>query len=565
MSRRIKKCSIKFLIPLVLMFMLVGFATISTTLSINGDMELLSDLEDFSVYYSRALVNGVEDTSIIKSSTELDFGAALKTVGVDYVIEYDLTNASSAFDAQVSINCSASTEYFSINNEFDSDTPIGARQTRTGTMTLRKIQTVSGDEQSNTISCDIVATPVERSEEGVGEIPVPLEKYDPYKVGTEVSIGVEKFNIISSDDTTVTMLAQYNIMQHEYYEELFIQSKTEKSFPFSSSQTWTYTSGVATDLDISIHVPNINTNIVKYIDYLNSFGGLYNYEIDEGNLITLKQLIDLGCTAPIDYVPGSGGWNCNSSPYKDWLVNGQNWWTRSLKGSDSPYCVTDSGILCGSWYGNTSGPGIRPVLTISKELADILLYKYSVIGSEVDFSGEKFNIISHNGVEVTMLAQYNLDINTGLQTTQQNEISLFKNAYEFESSGSAVDNEVILGDTISPVFYTIHDYSSTLNKLSGYMISFGVDLISLKKLKDLGCTISEDYSAAFGMSCVNSPYVSWLDNGQDWWTKSFVSDSTSNFWSVAGDELSADKTYDMTSGVRPVITVNKFNLMNFGY
>ena len=140
MSRRIKKSKIKLLIPLVLMFMLVGFATISTTLSINGNMELLSDLEDFSVYYSRAVVNGEVDSSIIKSSTELDFGAALKTVGVDYVIEYDITNASSSFDAQVNMNCSASTEYYQISNEFDGDTPIGARQTRTGIMTFRKIK-----------------------------------------------------------------------------------------------------------------------------------------------------------------------------------------------------------------------------------------------------------------------------------------------------------------------------------------------------------------------------------------------------------------------------------------
>ena len=261
MSRRIKKSSIKFLIPLVLMFMLVGFATISTTLSINGDMELLSDLDDFNIYYSRAIVNGVEDPSIIKSSTELDFGAALKTVGVDYVIEYDITNASSAFDAQVSINCSASTEYFSINNEFDNETPIGARQTRTGTMTLRKIQTVAGDEQSNTISCDIVATPVERNEEGVGEIPIPLE--NPYYIGREIAIGEEKFNIISDNGTTISLLAQKNISGTTPYKQTDEQIWTI----FSDSNGWEYTPGPK-EIDVQTWGGEAKALLNGYVSYL---------------------------------------------------------------------------------------------------------------------------------------------------------------------------------------------------------------------------------------------------------------------------------------------------------
>ena len=167
---------IKLIIPIVLLFMVIGFATITASLSLNADMELLGDLDNFAIYYSRAIVNGSVDYSIIVSPTELDFGAALKEVGTPYVIEYDITNASSSFDADISINCTGSTEYFEVANSFDSSSPLRARKTRTGTLTLKKIKTVSGDDQNNTVACDIVATPVERNTIGTGEVPSPIEK-----------------------------------------------------------------------------------------------------------------------------------------------------------------------------------------------------------------------------------------------------------------------------------------------------------------------------------------------------------------------------------------------------
>ena len=377
-----RRTKIKFLIPLVLLFMFIGFATVSTTLSINGDMELLSDLDDFNIYYSRAIVNGVEDTSIIKSSTELDFGAALKTVGVDYVIEYDITNASSAFDAQVSINCSASTEYFSINNEFDSDTPIGARQTRTGIMTLRKIQTVAGDEQTNTISCDIVATPVERSEEGIGEIPIPLE--NPYYIGREISIGEEKFNIISDNGDTITMLAQYNLGTD------YRQSTTQNGVLFADTNGWSNYPGPQ-EIDIQVWSTNHKTYVNEYVSFLQSETVDLNLT---GNLITLYELKNLGCTISDDYSasessglkPGSSTedpgeirekLSCNESLYANFLINGQNWLTRSACSNLTPshvWAVSYEGELQTKNVIFSQGGKIpvRPIITISKEALEKL-------------------------------------------------------------------------------------------------------------------------------------------------------------------------------------------------
>lgn len=136
MSRR----KIKLFIPIVLLFMVIGFATVSKTLSINTNIEMLGDLSDFSVYYSRALVNGEEDPTIITSSKGLDFSGILDKVGTTYIVEYDVTNASASFDADISMNCTGNTVYFEVSNVFDTSTHLGARQTRTGTLTLKKIK-----------------------------------------------------------------------------------------------------------------------------------------------------------------------------------------------------------------------------------------------------------------------------------------------------------------------------------------------------------------------------------------------------------------------------------------
>ena len=126
-------------------------------------------------------------------------------------------------------------------------------------MTLRKIQTVSGDEQSNTISCDIVATPVERSEEGVGEIPIPLE--NPYCIGREIAIGEEKFNIISDNGDTITMLAQYNIGTENK------QSRSHNGVFFSNSRGWEYTPGPK-EIEIQQYDGETKTLLNNYVSYL---------------------------------------------------------------------------------------------------------------------------------------------------------------------------------------------------------------------------------------------------------------------------------------------------------
>ena len=47
----------KYILGILLLFLIVGFATISVTLSISGNANVISNLDDFKVYFSNVSLN----------------------------------------------------------------------------------------------------------------------------------------------------------------------------------------------------------------------------------------------------------------------------------------------------------------------------------------------------------------------------------------------------------------------------------------------------------------------------------------------------------------------------
>ena len=161
----------KYIIGILLLFMVIGFATVTVSLSLSGNVKVVSDIDDFKVYFSEAKLNGTSTPALIESATSLSFDVDFGNLGSQHVIEYDVTNASKLFDAAISMSCTQSNEYLSVVNEFDTSN-LSALSTRTGSLTLTK--TKSNASETNTdyaITCEIVASPVERDGEAVGEIP----------------------------------------------------------------------------------------------------------------------------------------------------------------------------------------------------------------------------------------------------------------------------------------------------------------------------------------------------------------------------------------------------------
>ena len=359
---------IQYFIFILLFFMVIGFAAVSVSLSIGGNATVVTDIEDFKVYFSDVKLNDVQDLTLVKNDTELVFNVNLNEPGETVVVSYDVTNASKLFDASLNITCTAGNEYIGISNQFDLSN-LPALSTRNGKLTLKKLKSNSNEESSRfNITCDIVATPVGRDNEASGSVIGPLPAYK-YAVGNEVGIGNEKFNIISETDTAITMLAKYNLSTS------YTQTEDYNYLSFSSHNGWVYTPGPK-EIDVQSFDGNVKTYINEYVKYLKSLIGDENLK---GDLISLTELKILGCTVEDDY-SDSGGLTCSGSSNFEWLYNGTKWWTKSVSAgySDRVWRFSADGSLYLYFYGNTAG--IRPVITVSKEVLNKTIIEFTVDG-----------------------------------------------------------------------------------------------------------------------------------------------------------------------------------------
>lgn len=351
----------KYFIPLIILFITIGFAAVNQTLSIKGTATNKSNIDDFTVYYSDVLVNDIQDLSVVKNKTELVFTTTLEELGNQYKITYDITNGSKYFDAAFAVSCTQSNNYLKVTNELDTSDLV-ALETRTGNLILEKTQTNAAETNTKyTVTCTITATPVERYSTATGTAAEAVLKY--YAKGDSITIGTENFNVIDQTDTTVTIYAQYNL------DTSYRQSTTQNSVAFSTTSGWPSSPGPV-DVDIQSYAGPAQTYLNAYVTYLQ---GIVNDTSLTGNLITLQELGTLGCEYPSDY-SASSTISCTSSEYSSWLINGQQIWTRSTSPSYSSglWQLGATGGFALSGYTNTSA-GIRPTITISKKTLETYL------------------------------------------------------------------------------------------------------------------------------------------------------------------------------------------------
>ena len=364
---------IKYLIPMFIIFLTIGFAATNVTLSITGDAYIASDLEDFEVYISSIKLDGVEDITLLKSSTEFELVIAENT---EYTIDFEVTNASIRFDADISISCNNELEG-TMNDytfSFNESDPLLARSSRSGSFYSDVFEPIITGETIS-LSCKIEATPIERTEYGEGEVP---DAVSPWAVGREITLGPEKFNIISETDTTITMLASYNIGRDNR------QSTVINNMSFDGSG-WEQVQSPA-EVNIQQQTTNIKSIINNYVVYLKSEIGDENLT---GDLISLQDLKKLGCTIPDDYYLDIDDdldnspieYTCNTSPYADFLINSQSVWTKSVNSFASQeiwYLGTYGEVSAGYKIGALGG--IRPTITISKEALRKNIIEFTIEG-----------------------------------------------------------------------------------------------------------------------------------------------------------------------------------------
>ncbi len=150
----------KRLFLLLILFLVIGFAAVSTTLILAGTFTIAES--DFKVVFNDAYVNGVKSNYIITSEKTIEFTADLNTTGEKYVIDYTVLNKSTNYAADITLKYTGDTsEYISIKNEFDTATPLEAKKVRDGKITITVIKPTTEDITIN-ISYEITANALER-------------------------------------------------------------------------------------------------------------------------------------------------------------------------------------------------------------------------------------------------------------------------------------------------------------------------------------------------------------------------------------------------------------------
>ena len=381
---------LKVKIFIVLLFMIIGFAAVTTNVIVNMTTPINKNPDDFLVYFSSATIDGELNQSLIKNEKSLVFAAEFSTLGDKKTIDYDVTNASKNYDAAIVINCTDSTDYIKVTNTFDTSTDLSATSTRSGKLVVELVKSYVGTELKQNITCAISASAVSRTELGAGTVSGPVERV--YDIGSEVLIESERFNIISTTPDTVTMLAQQGL------NSSYRQSSSPDYVTFSEANGWSYTPGPM-EVDVQQYGDEVKTYVNEYVSYLKE---VTRDDSLTGDLITINQLKSLGCTvASNDYSPTDGD-TCSSSPYSDWLVNDHWWWTKSAwsNNSDTLWVVSgDNGYLYDSnsyshsmatramwefiWYDGhytLSEETIRPTITISKSYFENNMISFTLAG-----------------------------------------------------------------------------------------------------------------------------------------------------------------------------------------
>lgn len=182
------------------------------------------------------------------------------------------------------------------------------------------------------------------------------------------------------------------------------------------------------------------------------------------------------------------------------------------------------------------------------------------IGKLVMIGTEKFNIIEITNDSYVLLAQH------ALSSSYRQSISTENYQVEFGTVNgwdwTPGPKEIDLATWAPNILTYINNYVTYIKGELGSTNVTG-DLITLKQLKSLGCTIRDDYNWSGSERCANT--YSWIINGQWWWTKSAGSEDF-RVWVVYPKSYSgilSDDDYRYGTGIRPTITVSKAALNNY--
>lgn len=177
----------------------IGFAAVSTTLYINGNVGITANTADFDVKFTSATLDGtdISSTAISADGKTITYGTNdLSMVGDKSTLDFEVTNNSELYDAEVSIECSATgtkADYYSITKNVAST--IVAKTTEAGKVDVELVKATTEDITEE-FTCTLTATATERTTKGEAA-PVGTTYY--YAVGTPTTSSTTDFATLGKD------------------------------------------------------------------------------------------------------------------------------------------------------------------------------------------------------------------------------------------------------------------------------------------------------------------------------------------------------------------------------
>lgn len=195
---------------------------------------------------------------------------------------------------------------------------------------------------------------------------------DLESVGSEISLGKERFYLISNDNSTVAMLAKYNLYVGNYCTSAYsctaygdeatgIQDSTMLGYrssntasrcgPLSFSTTAYWVDFVS---EYPAYVFDDNSVLFEYVEFYKTYLEGIGISISDVRLIEYDELMNLGCDVLYGF--------CNNASYS-WVYS-TSYWSGTAVDDTHIFFVRNGGSAF-DIYSYRSGHGLRPVVEIA--------------------------------------------------------------------------------------------------------------------------------------------------------------------------------------------------------
>ena len=240
---------------ILVVMLIVGFAAVTSTLVINGILNIGENKDDFKIIFTSASIDRTKRNDVIsRDKTVINYETKiLSTIDEESVLDYEVTNTSRNYDAEVDIVCNIVDEtdnviegnniYVDMTYEPNKMTLLSG-ETKKGKITARLIKAVTKPMDIN-IKCALTGTAKER--DTLGD-----EYVDPNKTGGTM------------------MSYKYNIAFWQHKAKITKVVFENTLTPHETSEELTYDVSEAQDGSVmSYLVPN-EEDTTKYTLYINS-------------------------------------------------------------------------------------------------------------------------------------------------------------------------------------------------------------------------------------------------------------------------------------------------------